>query len=339
MSFIGIHNHSDEGSNLRLRDSINKVPEMIEYAHSLGHKGICFTEHEAITSSLNALKYYYSHKDLDEWKDFKVILGNEIYLCTNEVTADNKKNSRFPHFILVALNANGHKCIRELSTIAWSHSFMNVMMRVPTYYEDLENIMCSYKGDVVASSACLGGALPHRLLEYRNIECNKSEYQNIWQSCKDWINYITDIFGKGYFFLELQPSHMDEQIYVNKKLLQLAKETDTPYIITTDSHYLKKEDREIHKIFLNSQDGDREIDDFYSTTYIISEEEIHEYMDESLGYDVVQKGLDISDTIANMCEEYDLSQPLEIPYIPDDFILLGNLSSVQHAFCRLGGFY
>ena len=316
MSFIGIHNHSDEGSNLRLRDSINKVPEMIEYAHFLGHKGICFTEHESITSSLNALKYYYSHKDLEGWKDFKVVLGNEIYLCTNDVTADNKKNSRFPHFILVALNAKGHKCIRELSTIAWSHSFMNVMMRVPTYYEDLENIMCSYKGDVVASSACLGGALPHRLLEYRNIEYNKSEYQNIWQSCKDWINYITDIFGKGYFFLELQPSHMDEQIYVNKKLLQLARETDTPYIITTDSHYLKKEDREIHKIFLNSQDGDREIDDFYSTTYIMSEEEIHEYMDEYYGEEVVQKGIDNTMLIYNMVEDYDLRKDLEIPYVP-----------------------
>lgn len=67
MSFFGVHNHSAEGSNLRLRDSINKVPEMIEYAHSLGHAGICFTEHESITSSLDALKYYDSHKDLEGW--------------------------------------------------------------------------------------------------------------------------------------------------------------------------------------------------------------------------------------------------------------------------------
>ena len=66
MSFIGLHNHSAEGSNLRLRDSINKIPDMIEYAHSLGHKGIAFTEHEAITSSLDALKYYDSKKHTDE---------------------------------------------------------------------------------------------------------------------------------------------------------------------------------------------------------------------------------------------------------------------------------
>ncbi len=316
MSFIGIHNHTAEGSNLRLRDSINKVSEMIEYAHSIGHKGICFTEHESITSSLDALKYYFKHKDLEDWKDFKVLLGNEIYLCTNDVTSENKKNNYYPHFILVALNANGHKCIRELSTLAWSQSFMNVMMRVPTYYSDLESIMYSYKGDVIGSSACLGGALPHRLLEYKNIENNEFEYQKIWQSCKDWIIYMTDIFGKGYFFLELQPSHTEEQIYVNKKLLQLAQETDTPYIITTDSHYLKKSDRDVHKIYLESQEGDREIDDFYSTTYIMSEQEIHEYMDEYYGSEVVQQGIDNTMLIYNMAEEFDLRKELEIPYIP-----------------------
>ena len=320
MSFFGVHNHSDEGSNLRLRDSINKIPEMIEYAHSLGHSGICFTEHESITSSLDALKYYDKHKDLEGWEEFKVVLGNEIYLCTEDVTAENKFNNRYPHFILVALNANGHKGIRELSTKAWIvNSFMHVMMRVPTYYSDLEEMMMNYKGDIVGSSACLGGALPHRLLQFQDLEKNNpKQYAEIWQSCKDWIAYMNEIFGEGYFFLELQPSHMQEQIYVNQKLLQLSAETNTPYIITTDAHYLKKEDREIHKIFLESQDGDREVDDFYSTTYIMSEEEIHDYMDDYYGYDVVQKGLDNTMLIYEKAEYYKLTKDLDIPYLPLD---------------------
>lgn len=318
MSFFGVHNHSAEGSNLRLRDSINKVPEMIEYAHSLGHAGICFTEHESITSSLDALKYYDSHKNLEGWENFKVVLGNEIYLCTEDVTAENKFNNRYPHFILVALNAHGHQGIRELSTKAWTkNSFMHVMMRVPTYYSDLEEMMANYKGDIIGSSACLGGALPHRLLQFQDLErANPKEYEKIWQSCKDWIAYMNEIFGEGYFFLELQPSHMMEQIYVNHKLIQLSKETGTPYIITTDAHYLKKEDRQIHKIFLESQEGDREVDDFYSTTYIMSEEEIHEYMDEYYGHDVVQKGLDNTMLIYEKAEYYKLTKDLDIPYIP-----------------------
>ena len=320
MSFFGIHNHSAEGSNLRLRDSINKIPEMIEYAHSLGHSGICFTEHESITSSLDALKYYDSCKELKDWENFKVVLGNEIYLCTEDVSSENKFNNKYPHFVLVALNANGHKGIRELSTTAWTkNSFMHVMMRVPTYYRDLENMMANYKGDIIGSTACLGGTLPNRLLMFRETEKKDFQiYEKVWQSCKDWIYYMNELFGKGYFFLELQPSHMEDQIYVNHKLIQLSKETETPYIITTDSHYLKKEDRKIHKIFLESQDGDREIDDFYSTTYIMSEEEIHEYMDEYYGQEVVQQGIDNTMLIYEKAEYYKLTKELDIPYLPLD---------------------
>jgi len=320
MPFIGLHNHSAQGSNLRLRDSINKILEMIEYSHSLGHKGICFTEHESITSSLDALKFLNEKKHLKDWEDFKILLGNEIYLCQEDVTAENKVGQRYPHFILIALNAKGHKGIRELSTKAWmKNSFMHVMMRVPTYYSDLEEMMKQYKGHIVGSSACLGGALPYRLLQLQEVEVNSpKEYQEMWRSCKDWVAYMNEIFGRGYFFLELQPSHTPEQIYVNSKLVQLSKETDTSYIITTDAHYLKEEDREVHKIYLESQDGDRETDQFYQTTYIMSEEEIHEYMDEYLGHEAVQQGIDNTMLIYNMAESYQLTKDLDIPYIPLD---------------------
>ena len=93
--FFGCHNHTDEGSNLRLRDSINKVPDLIEYSHELGHKGIVITEHESITSHLNALKYYNSIKHKSGWEGFKVALGNEIYLCSENVTADNIGNNYY----------------------------------------------------------------------------------------------------------------------------------------------------------------------------------------------------------------------------------------------------
>ena len=69
------------------------------------------------------------------------------------------------------------------------------------------------------------------------------------------------------FYLELQPARYQEQIDYNKWLLELGKETNTKCIITTDSHYLKKEDREVHSSFLNSKDGDRETADFYQYTY------------------------------------------------------------------------
>ena len=316
MGLFSIHTHTAKGSNLRLRDSINKIPEMIEYAHELGLSGLCITDHESVTASLDAIEFYFAHKDLPGWEDFKIGLGNEIYLCPRTVNAENKKGQRYPHFVLVALDAYGHKGIRELSTNSWiNNSFMNVMMRVPTYYDELEDMMKTYKGHIIGSSACLGGALPYHLLMMKEAE-TVEEQEDIYHSCLLWVDHMNEIFGKGYFFLELQPSTKEEQIYVNQKLIQLSKDTGTPYIITTDAHYLKKEDREYHKIYLESQDGDREVDDFYETTYLMNGEELHDYMDESLGYEAVQMGIDNTKLIYDKITMYDLRKPLRIPYVP-----------------------
>ena len=67
--------------------------------------------------------------------------------------------------ILLAVDEIGHEQIRKLSTRAYEHSFMkNRMRRVPTYYSDIEEIIGSNPGHVIASSACLGGYLGTKLL-------------------------------------------------------------------------------------------------------------------------------------------------------------------------------
>lgn len=312
MSFFGSHCHTHIGSNLRLRDSINKIDDLFEYAHSLGHKGIAITDHEAITAHLDALMFHDSIKDKEEWSGWKTALGNEIYLCSDNCTVENAKDNIYPHFILIALDAEGHQGIRELSTKAWiENSFMSVMMRVPTYYRDLEEMMSKYKGHIIGQSACLGGTLPRYLLQYRETD---DDYW--WEKSQAWIEYMNDLFGKEYFFLEMQPSANEDQKYVNKKIYELSKITDTNYLISCDYHYTKKEDRKIHEVFLNAQDGDREVDEFYATTYVMSEEEIHSYMDDSLGYDVVQRGIDNTMLVYDKVTMYDLRKPLELPYMP-----------------------
>ena len=63
---------------------------------------------------------------------------------------------------------------------------------------------------------------------------------------------------------------------------------------------------------------EREVGEFYATTYVMSEQEIHSYMDEFLGEEVVQKGLDNTMLVYDMVQEYTLFANLEIPYEPDD---------------------
>lgn len=153
--FLGTHYHSDH-SNYRLRDSINTVKSLIKYTHELGHKGMAITEHETIGSSLEALSILkeFRKKDPKSWKDYKLILGNEIYLC-NRKQIEEEKDYVFPHFVLLAKDAIGHQQIRELSTRAWvDNSFTWVMKRVPTYYDDLFEVIGADKGHVIGSTAC-----------------------------------------------------------------------------------------------------------------------------------------------------------------------------------------
>ena len=119
MTYPGsLHNHT-EYSNARLRDSINRHEELINYAVELGHEVIAITEHECVCNAIKVEEYY--NKIKKEHPNFKVILGNEIYLCRNGLSAETFQSGedRYYHFILLAKDARGHEQIRELSTRAW----------------------------------------------------------------------------------------------------------------------------------------------------------------------------------------------------------------------------
>lgn len=306
MSYTSLHNHT-EYSNLRLLDCINKVEDIIQYAHDIGLKGMAITDHEALSAHIKALRYYKQKKKDDEtWNDFKLILGNEIYLCRDGLSAETyEKGEKFPHFILLAKDEIGHGQLRELSTRAWKHSFTMFLTRTPTYYQDVEEIVKRNPGHLVASSACVGGWLGI-------CKMNGAEH-----NARAFIKWCKDLFGDD-FYLELQPARYQEQIDYNKWLIWLGKETNTKCIITTDSHYLKKEDREVHSSFLNSKDGDRETAEFYQYTYMMTPEEIISLMNDYIEEEVLKEMLDNTNEINDKIAVYDLAQPQIVPHLSDD---------------------
>ena len=308
MTYPGsLHNHT-EYSNLRLRDSINRIDNMLKYAIELGHEVIAFTEHETISNAIKIEKAY--NKIKKDNPNFKVILGNEIYLCRNGLNGQNfiKGEDKYFHFILLAKDAIGHQQIRELSTRAWERSYStNKMTRVPTYYSDLEDIIQTNPGHVIGSTACLGGFLGS-IIQAKEMT-NNSRYDTVIDK---WLHKMLGIFGKDNFYLEMQPSASKEQTLVNKELLKLSKEYNIPYIITTDSHYLKKEDAPIHSAYLRSQDGDREVDSFYATTYLMSTDEIEQYM-KGFSKEELEEAYKNILEIKSKCEDYTLLKPLKIP--------------------------
>ena len=281
---------------------------MINYAIELGQEVIAITEHDSISNAVKVEKIYKKVKENNP--NFKVIFGNEIYLCRDGLSKDNfvKGEDDYFHFILLAKDAEGHRQIRELSTRAWQRSYKTgKMRRVPTYYQDLIDIIGKNSGHVIGTTACLGGFLATKLLKWQ--ENNSDEY---YIKICHWLKNIENIFGKGNFYLEMQPSNDSEQIFVNQQILVLSKHLDIPYIITNDAHYLKKEDAPIHEAFLNAQEGDREVASFYATTYLMGTEELESYLTYLTPKELEQAYNNIHD-IKLMCEDFSLLKPLKIP--------------------------
>lgn len=304
---IDLHSHTDI-SNIRLIDSTNFVDELILKTAQMGKKGLAITDHESVSNHVKALQYTKKFKEEGKIpQDFRLILGNEIYLVDSlEEVQDNYQSgvTKFPHFLLLAKDLKGHEALRKLSSQAWKNSFYTGMMeRVPTTKDYLEEIINEYPNRLIGTSACLGSESSIHIL---NDDFDKA---------KSFLKWCSELFGKGNFYLELQPSADEEQRKVNEWLIKFSIELDLELIITTDTHYLRPEDAPIHAAYLNSKsNGDREAEKFYAHTYLHTKEEIYEkmsYIDES----TITKALMNTLAIGDMIEDYTLEAQTIIPKI------------------------
>lgn len=322
MSYFSIHNHSHY-SNLRLKDAISFPEQLIEYANELDLKGISLSDHESLSGVVKFSKAYYKMKKEGKLKkDFKVSYGNEIYLIRENSLEELKENyankdidTQFFHFLLTALDPVGFEQLKELSSLAWQNSYnTGFMTRVPTFKEDMKRLIKG--GHVVATSACLGGYIPQMILRWQEaeLEGDSGSIAHYKHEIHDFITYCIEVFGSDKFFFEIQPSNDSEQHLVNKKLIELSSIYNVDYIVATDSHFVKKEDRQAHKVYLQSSEGEREVDAFYSSCYIFSEEEIRESMKSHLTDEEIQKSLDNTLKIHEMIEVYDLYHETVIPH-------------------------
>lgn len=311
MSFFNNHTHTEySNSSCGFPDVINRVPDLIQRAYDLGLEGIAITDHESISSHIQALKYYNS---MSKEHPFTLALGNEIYLLDEQEDIDNRDNNGktpYYHFILVALDDIGHKQLRELSDRAWRRAYKQFIYRRPTYYSDLEEIIKPNQGHVIGSTACLGSRIDNLLLTQSFNEVKKE------------ITRLINIFGKDNLYLEIQPSkNVDtDQSVVNKQIFWLGNEFKLPIIPTTDSHYLSQADAEIHRVYLNSQDGEREVEDFYATAYLMDEKELRCYLEHDFTDEQIDQMLKWSCELGKRIKGYDLFHRPIIPQIPFDKI-------------------
>lgn len=296
---------------------------MILTAANLGYAGITLTDHEALCGHVEWLEL---EKELKEEgaipKDFVCGLGNEIYL-----TDMRDKSQKYWHFILIAKNTLGHRALRELSSEAWLKGYRDRgMERVPTLKSELAAMVKKYPNTLMASQGCLGSELDAAVLNLIKAEAQQDSAAAYYEKIKidNYIKFCLDLFDKD-FYLEIAPGTSKDQLAFNSRIKSIANFYGIKIICATDAHFLTAKDREVHKAFLNSKDGEREVDAFYHDAHLMSDDEAYEKLKDIF---TVEEWLDIchnSLEIMNKIEGYEI---FHNPIIPEVKVY----SPIKHSY-------
>lgn len=285
MAYSSLHNHDFYS----LLDGYGSPKEMLDRAKEIGLKSYAITNHG------NAYAFLYYDLLKKDYPNIKMIYGCELYEC-EDITVKDKDNKYF-HLICLIRNEQGRK---DLNKVITKSNFEGFYFKPRCTVEDIK----PYAENFVISSACLASKLAR---------------ESDFEKCIEYINEYKEAFP--HFFLEMQShSHQDQYLY-NQKILELSKRTNTPFIITTDSHAPKKEDLyyqdKLIQIGRKSSNNDKnaiENSEVYEGCYMQSEDEIHEIMDSQIGYENVCLGLENTNKVADLIENVDM--PFQKPQLP-----------------------
>lgn len=283
--YSSLHNHT----YYSLLDGYGSPKEMLDRAKEIGLKAFAITEHG------NVYSHIYFDLIKKDYPDIKMIYGCELYEC-EDITVKDKDNKYF-HLICLIRNEQGRK---DLNKVITKSNFEGFYFKPRCTVEDIK----PYAENFVISSACLASKLAREL---------------DFEKCIEYVNEYKKAFP--HFFLEMQSHSHQDQCSYNQKILELSKRTNTPFIITTDSHAPKKEDLyyqdKLIQIGRKSSNNDKnaiENSEVYEGCYMQSEDEIHEIMDSQIGYENVCLGLENTNKVADLIENVDM--PFQKPQLP-----------------------
>lgn len=281
MAYSSLHNHTEYS----LLDGYGTPKEMLEQARKIGLKAYAVTEHG------NEYSWVYFDKLKKDYPEIKIIYGVELYECFDTSTKD--KNNKYFHLIALAKDEEGRKALNRIVT---KSNLENFYFKPRVQLSDIT----PYAEYLVITSACLASKLA------REQDYNKCVY---------YVQQYKSIFPN--FYLEMQSHKSADQAEYNKKILKLAQDTNTDFIITTDSHAATKQDLYYQGRHVQIAHDSETMSESYEDCYLQSEDEIHAIMDNQIGHENVCKGLNNTNLIADMIGEVNMPfQPPQLPTYP-----------------------
>jgi len=291
--FVHLHTHSEYSA----LDGLSTVTELAELAAADNNPALAITDHGTCAG----------HPALQRACDaagVKPIFGMEAYFVDDRLerpdkTALNgqtdasaiethkatlvettKRLREYSHLILLARDDEGLRNLWTLSTEGYRDGF---------YYKprvDWDSLR-RHSAGITATSACLGGPLSQLLLDGKIDEARAK------------LARLLGIFGE-HFYLEIQPSDLEDQLKLNPLLVELAHDLNVPLVAAADGHYPTAGHKEIHKTWLACQTSpDNEA--YWHFDHTMSEAEMRERL-VYLGPQVVDEAVGNTVKIAEQCD-------------------------------------
>ncbi len=220
--YVPLHLHTEYS----LLDGAIRIGELLKFCKENNFPAVAVTDHGVMYGDM---ELYELARDMG----VKPLMGCEFYVHDGDITEHDKNNNPCYHLVLIAKNNTGYANIIKLTSIAWCKG-RYVKPRIN--WELLEQ----YHEGLICCSACLGGEVLQKLL--------KNDYDGAKAIAKKY----KDLFGEDYY-IELQDHNLEEQKRTNPDLIKIAQELDIEMIITNDSHYLRRDDADMHDTLLCMQ--------------------------------------------------------------------------------------
>ena len=248
--FTHLHVHTQYS----ILDGAADVKGLVKKAKDDGMVALAITDH----GNMFGVKDFYNTCRKNE---IKPILGCEVYVARRtRHDKEDKSDGGGNHLVLLAKNQEGYKNLMKLVSYGWTEGF---------YYKPRidKELLKEYHKGIIALSACLNGVISAKIRHHGLDEARKE------------LQFYKDLFGED-FYLELQrhPSgdpEMDkevyeDQIFVNKHLVDLAHEFGLKYVASNDVHFINKEDAPAHDRLLCISTG-KDVDDKNRMRYTTQE--------------------------------------------------------------------
>ncbi|MBI2674280.1 MAG: PHP domain-containing protein, partial [Candidatus Yanofskybacteria bacterium] len=222
MKFVHLHTHS----HYSLLDGLSKVKDMVKLAKDNGMTALALTDHGAM---YGAIDFYTTCKK----NGIKPIIGVEVYVANRsrhqkEARVDNKRY----HLTLLAKDNTGYQNLIKLTTAAHLEGY---------YYKPRvdKDLLRNHSEGIIALSGCPASELGRAI---RSEDMEKAEAI---------IKEHQSIFGVENYYLEIM-HHPDVEFFDDwkKSLIEFSRKLNIPLVATQDSHYLKKEDAQAHKVLV-----------------------------------------------------------------------------------------